>query len=247
MRSCKRSMLVTVAALAVGFLATPWPATALTLIIRDDSGPNIKRELFRTDGNFTDIWDSAQFLSFSFPVPFTASGDGLFRMFAGGDLNNLSSDRIDVSTGPFGSRTSLGTFAFPIGDAHFTGCEAPHDDGNPSPCPVPETVPGGRHRNPARGPAVGEVEGRRNTTTSSAGTRGLVVPQSLLVGGTTLTVDLSPSNAIYDLYIDRLEVSYRFGSPVPEPETWLLLAVGLVALLPRVIRRHRLNGLASPR
>jgi hypothetical protein len=246
MTFCKRSMFLTAGALAVGLLATPWPSTASPLlIIRQDSGPNIKQELFRADGNFPNIWDSAQGLSFSFPVPVTAADDGLFRMFAGGDLNNLSIDRIDVTTGPFGSRTLLGTFAFPIGDVHFTGCEAPPHD-NPSPCPVPETVPGGRHRNPAAGPAVGEVEGRRNTTEFSAGTPGLVVPQSLLVGGTTLTLDLFPRNEIYDLYIDRLEVEYRY-TPVPEPETWLLLAVGLGALLPRAIRRHLLNGLALPR
>ena len=251
MTSCNRSMFLTVGALALGLLATPWPSTALPLlIIREDSGPNIKKELFRADGNFASIWDSAQGLSFSFPVPVTAAGDGLFRMFAGGDLNNLGTDRIDVTTGPFGSRTLLGTFAFPIGDAHFTACEPPFPPHtNPSPCPVPETVPGGRHRNPAKGPEVGEVEGRRNTSSFSAGTPGLIVPQSLLVGGTTLTLDLFPRNEIYDLYIDRLEVEYRITpiTPVPEPETWLLLAVGLGALLPRAIRRHRLNGLALPR
>ena len=159
MTSCKRSMFLTAGALALGLLATPWPSTALPLlIIREDSGPNIKQELFRADGNFPSIWDSAQGLSFSFPVPVTAAGDGLFRMFAGGDLNNLSIDRIDVTTGPFGSRTLLGTFAFPIGDVHFTGCEAPSPR-------QPVTMPSSRDRTrrqapqPCRGPGGGR--GRR--------------------------------------------------------------------------------------
>ena len=80
MTSCKRSMFLTAAALALGLLATPWVSTATTLIIREDSGPNIKRELFRPDGTFENIWDNAQELSFSFLVPVTAAGDGLFRM-----------------------------------------------------------------------------------------------------------------------------------------------------------------------
>jgi hypothetical protein len=51
------------------FARTPW-----------STGPNIKRELFRADGTFENIWDNAQELSFSFLVPVTAAGDGLFRV-----------------------------------------------------------------------------------------------------------------------------------------------------------------------
>jgi hypothetical protein len=104
----------------------------------------------------------------------------------------------------------LGTFAFPISDIHFTACEHPPHD-NPAGCPIPETVPGGMFYDPSRGPPVGDVEGRRNVTSFSAGTPGLIVPQSLLVGGTNLTISLFPRNAIFDLYIDRLELSY----PIP--------------------------------
>src|SRR6185369_3110109 len=117
--------------------------------------------------------------------------DGVFRMFAGGDLNNIGIDWIDVTAGPFGDRTLLGTFAFPIGDVHFTACENPPHT-NPAGCPVPENVPGGMFFDPARGPAVGDIQGRRDTTMFNAGTPGLIVPQELLVGGTFLTISLFP-------------------------------------------------------
>src|SRR3989442_272244 len=55
----------------------------------------------------------------------------------------------------------------------------------PAGCPVPETVPGGLYFDPTRGPAVGDIEGRRDVTLLSPGIAGLVVPQSLLVGGTS--------------------------------------------------------------
>ena len=189
------------AALALSLLATPGPSGATAVVI--NSGPNIKQELFRMDGAGTLIWEE---LAFSFALPVTATGDGLFRMFAGGDLNNITSDWIDVTTGPFGDRTVLGTFAFPIGDVHFTACENPPHT-NPPGCPVPETVPGGLFQDRTRDP-VGDVEGRRNVSMFSAGTPGLVVPQSLLDGGTNLTISLFPRNQIFDLYIDRLELSY---------------------------------------
>lgn len=174
-------------------------ATAVVI----NSGTNIKQELFRMDGTSTLIWEE---LAFSFALPVTATGNGLFRMFAGGDLNNITIDLVDVTAGPFGDRTVLGTFAFPISDVHFTACENPPHT-NPPACPVPETVPGGLFQDDSRAP-VSDVEGRRNVSMFSAGTPGLVVPQSLLDGGTNLTISLFPRNEIFDLYIDRLELSY---------------------------------------
>jgi hypothetical protein len=220
------------AALALGLLTIPAPSNASTLVL--DSGPNIKRELFRSDGASAASWEE---LMFSFALPHSASEDGIFRMFAGGDLNNIEMDWIDVTSGPFGARTLLGTFAFPIGDIHFTACENPPHT-NPAGCPIPETVPGGMFYDPARGPAVGDVEGRRGTSMFDAGTPGLVVPQSLLVGGTDLTISLFPRSTIFDLYIDRLELSY---ASVPEPSTWALLVVGMGALLMSRPRRCTLS------
>jgi hypothetical protein len=188
-------------AAALALLAAPGPSGATTIVI--NSGPDIKNELLRSDGTSAIIWEE---LAFSFALPVTATGDGLFRMFAGGDLNNITIDLIDVTAGPFGDRTVLGTFAFPISDIHFTACENPPHT-NPPGCPVPETVPGGSAQDLGRDP-VGDVEGRRNVSMFSPGTPGLVVPQSLLDGGTNLTISLFPRNDIYDLYIDRLELSY---------------------------------------
>jgi hypothetical protein len=185
-------------------------AVDVAVTVTHDSGPNIKNELFRSDGSSDLIWEE---IAFTFPVPLSASGDGLFRMFAGGDLNNIEVDWIDVTAGPFGDRTLLGTFAFPISDIHFTTCENPPHE-NPPGCPIPETVPGGMYYDPSFGQPVGDVEGRRNVTRFSAGTPGLIVPQSLLVGGTNLTISLFPRSPIFDLYIDRLELSY----PIPESD-----------------------------
>ncbi|MFL6664082.1 MAG: PEP-CTERM sorting domain-containing protein [Rhizobacter sp.] len=214
----KRSA-ITAAAICCGLLATSVPATAVSLVI--SSGPLVKTELFRSDGASASNWEE---LVFNFALPATASADGLFRMFAGGDLNNIGVDWIDVTAGPFGNRTLLGTFAFPIGDVHFTACENPPHT-NPAGCPLPETVPGGMFFDPTRGPPVGDIEGRRGTTMFDAGIPGLIVPQSLLVGGTNLQISLFVRSAVFDLYIDRLELSY--ATPVPEPATAMLVALGL--------------------
>jgi hypothetical protein len=73
---------------------------------------------------------------------------------------------------------------------------------------------------PSRGPAVGDIQGPRNVDFSNADTAGLVVPQSLLVGGTQLTISLLLRNGVFDLYIDRLEISYQgVQPPIPEPST----------------------------
>jgi hypothetical protein len=211
-------------ACAVALVAiVPLAAAGVTLV--KSTGPNIKSELFRTGGSSEIIWEE---IAFTFQLPSDMpAGDGTFHMYAGGDLNNIGIDWIDVTTGPFGDRTLLGTFAFPIGDVHFTACENPPHT-NPNACPVPENVPGGMFFDPARGPAVGDVQGRRNTTMFNPGTPGLVVPQSELVPGTSLIVSLFPRNPIFDLYIDRLELSYSTASPpIPEPKTWLMMLLGL--------------------
>jgi hypothetical protein len=113
-------------------------------------------------------------------------------------------------------------FNFPINGVN---CE-----GNPAPvgCPVPESVPSGLN-NDGRGD-VGKVEGRRDVTAASFGTAGLIVPKSLLVGGTTLTFSLLADAGVYDLYVNHLTLT---DSAVPEPGPFALLALGLVALLVR--------------
>ena len=78
------------------------------------------------------------------------------------------------------------------------------------------------------------MQGRRNVTMFNPGTPGLVVPQELLVGGTNVIVSLFPRDPIYDLYIDRLELSY----PIPEPQTYALMLTGL-ALVGLWVRRRR--------
>lgn len=211
------------AAAALALAGALSPAGAVELVI--DSGPGIRTELFRSDGSSATGWEE---IPFRFSLPQSASGDGLLRLYAGGDLNNIGVDWIDATAGPFGDRTLLGTYAFPIADVHFTACENPPHT-NPAGCPVPENVPGGMFNDGSHGPAIGEVEGRRDTTAFSAGVRGLVVPQSLLVGGTSLQISLFPRDAIFDLYIDRIELSY--APPIPEPPAALLLALGLGGLL----------------
>jgi MYXO-CTERM domain-containing protein len=183
-------------------------------------------------------------LDFFFAIPANAIGDGKFHVFAGGDLNNLGTDRIDVEAGPFLGSTTLGTFSFPISNFHFTACEKPVHQ-NTSPCPVPETVPGGRFQNPNLIP-VGAVQGRRVTRSSIPGIPGipgLIVPQELLVADTNLQISLFPRSigGIFDLYIDRLELRFdTAASPVPEPPTSSLVALGLAALaLGFAARRQR--------
>jgi hypothetical protein len=174
----------------------------------------------------------------TFAIPANAIRDGEFHVFAGGDLNNLDTDRIDVEAGPFLGSTTLGTFSFPISDVHFTACENPPHQ-NTSPCPIPETVPGGMFAKPGVTP-VGDVQGRRGTTMFNAGIPGLIVPQELLVADTNLQIRLfphgiccsPPQSGIFDLYIDRLELRFdTAASPVPEPPTSSLVALGLAALV----------------
>jgi hypothetical protein len=211
MRSCKPIFLTTVA-LALALLATPGALQATAIEI--NSGPNIKTELLR-GGN------PAITVSFSFTLPDTATGDGLFEMFAGGDLNNLT-DLVVVMAGV----QSLGTLAFPINSANPALCNT-----NPAPagCPVPEAVPGGGVSDGR--PAVGDVEGRRDVTATNFGTAGLIVPESLLVGGSTLTFNLTADAGVYDLYIDTLDLSYPSATTVPEPGSLALLALSLLALV----------------
>ncbi|WP_280152939.1 PEP-CTERM sorting domain-containing protein [Piscinibacter sp. XHJ-5] len=234
MHACK-SCTLAVAALATSLLtASPAALADVTQII--NSGPLIKTELFRSDGASNLIWEE---LSFSFVVQENATGDGVFNLFAGGDLNNIGIDWIDVTEGPFGDRTLLGTFAFPISEVHFTACENPPHS-NPAGCPLPETVPGGMFYDPSRGPPVGDVQGRRDVTMSSPGTPGLIVPQEMLVEGAHLLISLFPRNEIYDLYIDRMELSYpTAAAPIPEPSTWALLVLGLTAMAGRAVQRRR--------
>ncbi|HEX6361956.1 MAG TPA: PEP-CTERM sorting domain-containing protein [Albitalea sp.] len=217
-------------------VALPLSTTGMTIV--KSTGANIKTELFRSDGSSALIWEE---LAFTFLLPADVpTGDGIFHMYAGGDINNIGVDWIDVTTGPFGDRTLLGTFAFPIGDVHFTACENPPHT-NPNACPVPENVPGGMFFDPSRGPAVGDVQGRRNTSMFSAGTPGLIVPQEVIVPGTSMIVSLFPRNEIFDLYIDRLELTYPSARvPIPEPSTWLTMLLGLggIALVARRRRRH---------
>ncbi|WP_084150692.1 PEP-CTERM sorting domain-containing protein [Azohydromonas australica] len=214
-RSCITPVL-SAAIAAAALLASP--ASGVELVI--NSGPLVRHELFRSDGPSELIWEE---LAFTFHLPDTARGNGLLRLFAGGDLNNIGIDWIDATAGPFDDRTLLGTYAFPVSDTHFTACENPPHT-NPAGCPLPETVPGGLYYDPSRGPPVGDVEGRRDVTMFSPGVRGLVVPQSLLTGGSSLTISLFPHAPIFDLYIDRIELSYP---PIPEPATQSLMLAGL--------------------
>jgi hypothetical protein len=228
-RGWLRALLVLLAA------ALPLAAAAVTLV--KSTGPTIKTELFRTDGSSNLIWEE---LAFTFLLPADVpTGDGIFHMYAGGDINNIGVDWVDVTTGPFGDRTLLGTFAFPIGDIHFTACENPPHT-NPNACPVPENVPGGLHYDPSRGPPVGDVQGRRNTSMFSAGTPGLIVPQEVIEPGTSMIVSLFPRNGIYDLYIDRIELTYPAARvPIPEPSTWLTMLLGLGGIALVGLRRRR--------
>jgi hypothetical protein len=229
MTTCNAWRLAAVPLAAI-LVCTALPAEALTLTT--SSGPLIKTELFRGGSG---IWSE---LAFDFAIPATAIGDGEFHVFAGGDLNNIGQDWIDVTEGPFGDRTLLGTFAFPIGDVHFTACENPPHT-NTSPCPIPETVPGGMFANPGLTP-VGDVQGRRNTTMFNAGIPGLIVPQEMLVADTNLQISLFARNAIFDLYLDRLELRFpTAASPIPEPTTSSLVALGLAALVLRFAARRQ--------
>ena len=158
MKSRKPIFLTTVA-LALALLATPGALQAT--LIEINGGPNIKTELLRGA-------NPAITVSFSFTLSDTATGDGLFEIFAGGDLNNLT-DLVVVMAGV----QSLGALAFPINSANPALC-----DTNPAPagCPVPEAVPGGGFSDGR--PAVGDVEGRRDVTATNFGTAGLIVPES---------------------------------------------------------------------
>lgn len=214
MTSSQRPIFLTAAALAFSLLFTPRALQATALEI--NSGPNIKTELLRSGA-------AIPVLSFTFALPDTATGAGLFEMFAGGDLNNITADLITVTVG-----ATSGAFAFPVDPTNPARCDA-----NPVPagfgCPIPESVPNGSVFDAARGPAVGSVEGRIGVTSANFGTAGLVVPQSLLVGGTNLTFSLTSDPGIFDLYIDRLTLSYPSATAVPEPGSLALLALSLLA------------------
>ena len=152
MKSRKPIFLTTVA-LALALLATPGASQATAIEI--NSGPNIKTELLRA-GN------PAVTVSFSFTLPDTATGDGLFEIFAGGDLNNLT-DLVVVMAGV----QSLGALAFPINSANPALCDTnwPRLAARfPKPC-LAEC-----RRLQADG---GDVEGRRNVTATNFGTAGL--------------------------------------------------------------------------
>ena len=197
-------------------------AVAAPINIVVNSGTNIKDELFRAD-NSTTTWDP---ITFTISLPQTAVGNGVFNLFAGGDLNNLAIDRIQVTAGS----TVLGSFAFPADITNLGLCEQPVHT-NPDACPVPETVPGGDFQDLTRGPGVGNIQGRRDVTASDAGFAGLVIPQALLLGGTDLLISLLPTNDVFDVYFDRIEISYTSAAAqVPEPATWYLLLAGLAAL-----------------
>src|SRR5262249_53933048 len=156
----KRSALLG-AAVVLRLVTAASPSYAISIDL--SSGPFIQHELFRTDSGgpactaFTNptscdwIWENS-LVSFAFDIPVSAAGDGIFRMFAGGDLNNVT-DRIGVILDHF---TDAGALAFPVptDPTHFLDCGGPHGT-NPPGCPVPESVPGGRFYDPSRGPAVG--------------------------------------------------------------------------------------------
>ena len=92
--------------------------------------------------------------------------------------------------------------------------------------------------NPGLAP-VGDVQGRRNTTMFDPGIPGLIVPQEMLVADTNLLISLFPRNSIYDLYIDRLELRFPTASPIPEPTSLSLAALGLATLVFLAARRQR--------
>jgi hypothetical protein len=50
-----------------------------------------------------------------------------------------------------------------------------------------------------------------------------------------MIVSLFPREPIYDLYIDRIELSY----PIPEPQTYALMLAGLGLVLLAARRRRR--------
>lgn len=202
------SVLAGLALLGVSGVAA---AVTAAVTVTQDSGPNIKTELFRSDGASALIWEE---ISFTFPLPVAAIGDGVFNMFAGGDLNNLI-DQVSVTSGA----VALGSFTFPVPGIT---CGV-----NPAPagCPVPETVPGGLFFDASRGGAVGDVKGSPSLT----------VPFSLLSGKNSITLSLLPSNDIFDLYIDRLELTFPIA--IPEPSTWLLVTAGLALLAVKSGRR----------
>jgi hypothetical protein len=84
------------------------------------------------------------------------------------------------------------------------------------------------------------VQGRRGTSNFSAGIPGLIVPQEMLVANTNLQISLFPHNSIYDLYLDRLELRFpTAASPIPEPATLSLVALGLAALVLRFAARRQ--------
>jgi hypothetical protein len=216
MRS-REPIFLTAAVLSLALFATPESLLATTLEI--SNGANIKTELFRGAGDNGSITPS-----FSFTLPDTAASDGLFEMFAGGDLNNLT-DKVSVSAGG----QPLGALNFPIDPNDPLKCEGTHGTPAPAGCPVPDNVPGGAFNKGTRG-NVSNIEGRRDVAAGNFGSAGLIVPKSLLVGGTTLTFDLQTTpggNGVYDLYIDKISLVY---TAVPEPAPFALLALGLLAL-----------------
>jgi len=242
MRSQRRSLTLTMLAAAVvlnlvGFLE---PAAGTTIEAESFGGNFIQRELFRgvfLPFDYSQTSDSWAPFSFTFSIPIAAATDGVLNIFAGGDLNRLDTDTIEVLTDHFS--VSLGTLAFPVLDINGNPINCggtPHS--NRFPCPIPETVPGGMFNSTPLIPQddVGAVQGHRGASLSNAGTAGLIIPKDLINGavGQTLGISLFPNSEVFDLYIDRLELSY---TAVPEPSTLLLFASGLGVLWWRASRR----------
>jgi hypothetical protein len=233
MKTVLALIVSTIMATGLCLLGFPSIATATSIVYDNRPGSlasdNIKRELFRADG-MTNSWET---INFSFPITTPAAGDGVFHMFAGGDLNNVVPAPNDPAgnyilasaggTGFQGPFRILGDFGFPVFQGPHMICGLPPHM-NPGSCPIPETVPNGIHA-PAGGSFVGDVQGRRNF---GLGQPGLIVPQELLKEGTIFTVHLEPRDSIYNLYIDRVSLSYP-GS-VPLPGTAPLLGIGILAL-----------------
>src|SRR5262245_45954045 len=219
MRSQRRSLTLMILAAAamlnlVGFLE---PAAGTTISGESFGGNFIQTELFRgvfLPFNFSQTSDSWAPFSFTFSIPTSAAADGVLNIFAGGDLNSLTTGTIEVLTDHFS--VSLGTLALPVLDINGNPARAMSGNylcgvashSNRFPCPIPETVPGGMFNSTPllSQDDVGAVQGHRGASLSNAGTAGVIIPKELLTAGTTLGISLFPNDEVFDLYIDRLEI-----------------------------------------